>query len=107
MGAGLEGGAGNRSFLTQLTSTYLLGVKDAVFLVGWVLVGSGALGDGVGAGAAVPAGEVEGKVETGSASGVELELVDFRGMSLPVIGRMILGGLSSADFFIEPASASD
>ena len=101
----LEETAENRSFFTQLTSTYLLGVKSADFLVGGVLGGGGALGEGVAAGAAVLDEAVGGRVETGTASGVEM--VDFTGISFPVIGRMILEILSSADLNIEPALASD
>ena len=41
----LEETAENRSFFTQLTSTYLLGVKAADFLVGGVLGGGGAVGE--------------------------------------------------------------
>ena len=101
----MEGTAENKCFFTQLTSKSLLGVKAADFLVGGVLGGGGALGEGVAAGAAVLDEAVGGRVETGTASGVEM--VDFTGISFPVIGRMILEILSSADLDMEPALASD
>ena len=80
-----------------------MGVKADDFLVGGVLGGGRALGEGVAAGAAVLVGAMGGIVETGTASGVEM--IDFPGIGFPVIGRMILERLYSADLGIEPALA--